>query len=81
MATNIIPRDSGMGQEPVDRHTGGGFPPARGSRAVPESRAALSGNDKGNPVSTGNGGLKTSLRVKNAGCKDAPGLEKTVNLF
>lgn len=81
MAMNVIPRDSGMGQEPVGRRTGGGFPPARGSKTVSESRAALPGNDKGNPVSTGRGGIKASLRIKNAGCKDAPGVEKTVNLF
>lgn len=81
MAINVIPRDSGTGPEPVGRHTSGGFPPASGSGKVSESRAQLPGNDKGNPVSTGNGGIKTSLRIKNAGCKDAPGLEKTVNLF
>lgn len=33
------------------------------------------------PVSTGNGGLAKSLKLKNAGTKNAPGNEKTVNLF
>jgi len=30
-------------------------------------------------VSSGNGGIKTSLKVKAAGAKNAPGLEKNVN--
>lgn len=61
--------------------TGGGFPPARHNGSVSASRAELSGNDTKNPISTGRGGIKASLRMKNAGTKDTPGTEKTVNLF
>lgn len=32
-------------------------------------------------VSTGGGGIPASLKVKAAGTKDAPGLEKNVNAF
>lgn len=81
MAITLTPGDSGMGPEPAGRNTGGSFPPSRGTRVLREAEAALPGNDKGNPVSTGNGGIKTSLRVKNRGSHDAPGTEKTVNLF
>ena len=66
--------------QPVGRNTGGGFPPARGSKQVSEKSVALPENDKGNPVSTGNGGLKSSIKLKNAGIKVSPGLEKNVNL-
>lgn len=59
----------------------GGFPPASGSGKVSRSRAVLPGDDTGNPVSTGRGGIAASLRVKKAGTKDAPGKEKTVNEF
>lgn len=57
------------------------FPPAQGQRVLTEANTALPGNDKGNPVSTGRGGIKASLRIKNAGSHDAPGTEKTVNIF
>ena len=81
MAITLTAGDSGMGPEPVGRRTGGGFPPARGTRVIREGVAALPGNDKGNPVSTGRGGIPTSLRLKKAGTHDAPGTDKTVNLF
>jgi len=81
MSINTMPKDTGWGQEPVARNTGGGFPPARNSRQVTEANAALPGNDKGNPVSSGNGGIPASLRIKKAGTKDTPGTEKTVNTF
>lgn len=59
------------------------FPPSKGNKSVSESQAALPGNDQGNPVSTGNGGIKKSLQVKAAGTKNAPGAgpNKDVNTF
>lgn len=81
MAISYRAGDSGMGPEPIGRNTGGGFPPARGRKGYTENSVALPGNDKCNPVSTGKGGIKASLRVKNAGSHNAPGVEKTVNLF
>lgn len=54
-----------------------GFPPAKGNQK-PSKPAQIV--DLG-PVSTGNGGIKMSLRVKAAGTKNAPGLPKDVNTF
>jgi hypothetical protein len=36
-------------------------------------------NENGGPTSTGKGGIPNSLKVKAAGTKGAPGIEKTVN--
>lgn len=56
-----------------------GFPPAKGNRPNPPTPPQVTG-ERG-PISTGNGGIKASLKVKAAGTKNAPGLDKTVNLF
>lgn len=51
------------------------FPPLKGGNSQP-----LKVNNVG-PTSTGKGGIPASLKIKAAGTKDAPGLEKNVNLF
>jgi hypothetical protein len=51
------------------------FPPAKGTK-----KASIPSYDCP-PVSTGKGGIPASLKVKAAGSKDAPGVEKKVNLF
>jgi hypothetical protein len=38
-------------------------------------------NGESPAVSTGKGGIPASLKVKAAGTKDAPGVDKTVNKF
>lgn len=56
------------------------FPPSKGNKPNPPSppQATESG-----PVSTGNGGLKKSIPLKNAAIKGAPGAgpDKTNSLF
>jgi hypothetical protein len=54
-----------------------GFPPAKGNQK-PAQPTQVTG-ERG-PVSTGTGGLKTSLRVKAAGTNNYPAVEKNVNL-
>lgn len=51
-----------------------GFPPKKASKKP-------KGKSPGDysTTTTGKGGIAASLRVKNAGTKDAPGVEKTVN--
>lgn len=58
-----------------------GFPPAKGKKSVSPAQVNLPGNDTGNPVSTGKGGIPASLKIKKAGTKDTPGVDKTVNEF
>jgi hypothetical protein len=54
------------------------FPPASGSKkSVSQPANVVSVG----AASTGNGGIKTSLKVKAAGTKNTQGVEKTVNLF
>jgi hypothetical protein len=53
------------------------FPPAKGS----SKRSAPPVAPEVGPVSTGKGGLKFTLKVKAAGTTNAPGVDKTVNLF
>ena len=55
-----------------------GFPPLKGNRTNPPDPSQVTG-ERG-PISTGNGGIKASLKIKAAGTKDSPGLEKNVNL-
>jgi len=55
-----------------------GFPPLKGGRSNPPSPAQVTG-ERG-PISTGNGGIKASLKIKAAGTVNSPGLEKNVNL-
>lgn len=55
-----------------------GFPPAKGNQK-PTNPPQVTG-ERG-PISTGNGGIKTSLKVKAAGSMNTPGVDKTVNLF
>lgn len=52
------------------------FPPKSASQSAPSIPVKNCG-----PTSLGNGGIPASLKVKAAGTKDAPGLEKNVNLF
>jgi hypothetical protein len=54
------------------------FPPAKGSGSP--KNVNLPGNDQGNPVSTGSGGIPASLKIKAAGTKNSPGVERDVNL-
>jgi len=51
------------------------FPPKKGGNTAP-----LKVVDNAT-VTTGNGGIKASLKVKAAGTVNSPGLDKTVNLF
>jgi len=44
-----------------------------GSASVPNTETPA--------VSTGKGGIPNSLKIKAAGTKDAPGVDKTVNKF
>lgn len=80
MAFNVDTPSDNPSETPF-RNTSGNFPPAKGNRKLTEADVALPENDKGNPVSTGNGGIKTSRRIKNRGTHDTPGVEKTVNYF
>jgi hypothetical protein len=54
------------------------FPPKKGNHSSPSAPAQVTG-ERG-PVSTGNGGIKTSLGVKAAGTKNTVGVDKNVNL-
>lgn len=51
-----------------------GFPPAKGNKPHPPNPTQVTG-ERG-PTSTGSGGLKSSIAVKNAGIKPSPGIEK-----
>lgn len=53
------------------------FPPSKAKGGAPVQPQDVAPA----PVSTGNGGIPKSLKVKAAGTKDAPGLEKNVNAF
>jgi hypothetical protein len=53
-----------------------GFPPKKASKSAP---AVLADPIPG-PVSTGGGGIPASLKIKAAGTKNAPGVERDVNL-
>jgi hypothetical protein len=55
-----------------------GFPPAKSNKSVSQASAALP--NASNPVPTGKT-IDQSLKVKAAGTKDAPGVEKNVNCF
>jgi len=54
------------------------FPPLK-SNKQPVSPPQVTG-ERG-PISTGKGGIKASLKIKNASIVNAPGVEKNVNLF
>jgi len=74
----------GYSDEPSQQlgtRTGGGFPPASGGKGMGDVHYAKGAVPKVGPTSTGKGGIAASLKVKKAGTQDAPGLEKTVNLF
>lgn len=51
------------------------FPPKKGNNPNPPNPPQVTG-ERG-PISVGNGGIPASLRIKAAGTKNAPGLEKT----
>ena len=51
------------------------FPPATTPKSVPQKVVDTS------TVTTGKGGIKAGLKIKNAGTKNAPGFDKTVNTF
>jgi hypothetical protein len=53
-----------------------GFPPSKGNKSVSQASVTLPSN----PVPTGKT-IEQSLKVKAAGTKDAPGVEKNVNCF
>lgn len=51
-----------------------GFPPAKGNKPNPPNPTQVTG-ERG-AISTGSGGLKSSISLKNAGIKPSPGIEK-----
>lgn len=51
-----------------------GFPPAKGNKPIPPAPRQVTG-ERG-AISTGSGGLKASIAVKNAGIRPSPGIEK-----
>lgn len=55
------------------------FPPAKNNRSTPQLPPQVSG-ERG-PVSTGKGGLKTSIAMKNKNIVPTRGVEKNVNAF
>lgn len=52
-----------------------GFPPKQGGNSKPLKVVDTA------TVTTGKGGIPASLKIKAAGTKDAPGVEKNVNAF
>lgn len=57
------------------------FPPLKGGNSKSISGYGDGTGTTVGPTSTGSGGIPKSLKIKAAGTKDAPGLEKNVNLF
>lgn len=57
-----------------------GFPPAQGNSKPAQNPNGNPNQMNATPTSTGNGGIKTSLKVKAAGTVDTQGVEKNVNL-
>jgi hypothetical protein len=58
-----------------------GFPPAKGNSNANQYPNSNPNQMDSTPTSTGNGGIKASLKIKAAGTQDAPGLDKNVNQF
>lgn len=52
------------------------FPPLKASK-TPTPGAPYEGAS----ISKGKGGLKNSIKIKNAGIKPSPGVEKDINAF
>jgi hypothetical protein len=57
-----------------------GFPPAKGNSSHVQNPNGNPNQMNSTPTSTGNGGIKASLKVKAAGIVPSPGVEKNVNL-